>query len=407
VIRRLAVSALVLLAVCAASGTARAQPQSIDLSEVYFCNSPQVTTPTVDLYTFGVGPAIFEKFGHAALCVSYPPERPSPICFNYGATNFEEPAKLVWGFMRATQKFWVEPTPYIVMKRFYQHEDRDIFRQTLPLDDQAARDLTAGLCHDLLPENKDYVYHHFEDNCTTRLRDKIDRATGGKLREGSDHRVALSLRGYGRRGMSEFVPLIAISDFITGRDLDYYPTQWEAMFHPEVLREQVALKLGVEPELVSPRHGPPFPTDGPSGRWVVVLVSFLLAVPLVLVRLRGWRRERLAIAVAAIPLMLWGVALWLIFAFVSINWIRWNEVMVMYLPLDLAIPFLSAVRLRKYAQVRVAMVALASGLAAIGVFRQPLWVPAICAFVPLGILAFDLPPPRVRAVPSSPLSVPS
>lgn len=393
--RRLALAVVMVLAV---AGRARAQPQSVDPSAL---PTYEDIAPIVDLYTFGVGPEVFEKFGHAALCLTYPSKQ--PICFNYGVTNFEEPAKLVWGFMRSKQKFWVEPTYLRDMQRFYTREDRDIFRQRLPLTDDQARQIAAKLWSDIRPENRYYIYHHFKDNCTTRLRDMIDNAVGGKLRgDDSDKRVALSFRGFGRRGMSEYVPLIGVSDFITGRELDYYPTQWEAMFHPEVLREQVALKLGVEPEPVYQRRGPPFATDGPSGRWVVVLIGILLTVPLVLVRWRGLARERLAIAVAAFPLMLFGVLLWLIFAFVTIEWVRWNEVMLMYLPTDVALPFLSPAKRRRYAQIRVAMVALASALAAIGVFRQPIWVPAFVAFLPLSVLAFDLPPAKVRVEAKAP-----
>lgn len=391
--RRIAI--LAVLAVGFAAGTARAQPQRMEVQ----LPPLEGQQPKIDLYSFGVGPEVFEKFGHTALCITL--ERFQPFCFNYGVTNFEEPAKLVWGFMRAKQKFWVEPTLLNVMLRFYKAEDRDIFVQRLPLDPDQAMWLAQELYDDLLPENRYYVYHHFYDNCTTRLRDMIDTATGGKLREDSDARVPLSFRGYGRRGMSQYVPLIGVSDFITGRNLDYYPTEWEAMFHPLELRDAVEERLGVTPETVYKRRGPPFPEDGPTGRWVVVLISFLLTAPLVVVRLRGWKRERLAIAVAALPLMFWGVLLWLIFAFVTIDWMRWNEVMVMYVPTDLAIPWLSPRRRQRYAQIRVAMVVVASALAAIGVFKQPIWVPAIMAFLPLAVLAFDLPPAKVRVEPKA------
>ncbi len=396
------IATLGVLAVCFAAGVAHAQPQSVDPRSL-----PQYEgVPKVDLYSFGVGPEIFEKFGHTALCLTYARNTRGDwptICFNYGVTNFHDPAALVWGFMRAEQKFWVEPTPLSHMQRFYEAEDRDIFRQRLPLSDEEALQIADKLWFDIRPENRYYIYHHFKDNCTTRLRDMIDKATdartpepGGLLRKDSNDRVPLSFRGYGRRGMSEFTAIIGISDFITGRNLDYYPTVWESMFHPLELRDMVESRLGVTPEVIYKRRGPPFAESGPTRRWVIVLISILLTLPLVLVRLRGWKRERLAIAVAALPLMFWGVLLWLIFAFVTIDWVRWNEVMVMYVPTDLAIPWLSPKRRQRYAQVRVAMVAVASLLAAVGVFKQPIWVPVFVAFLPLAVLAFDLPPANVR-----------
>jgi hypothetical protein len=46
---------------------------------------------------------------------------------------------------------------------------------------------------------------------------------------------------------------------------------------------------------------------------------------------------------------------------------------------------------RRYAQVRVALLLGVSLLGAVGVLVQPLWVPILVAFMPLAVLAFDLP----------------
>src|SRR5688500_7431489 len=128
-------------------------------------------------------------------------------------------------------------------------EDRSVWRQRLPFTPEQARGIADKLCHDIQPENRYYTYHHFRDNCTTRLRDMLDEITGGKLSEGTkDKRWPISFREFGRRGLAEYTPIVAMSDFIGGRNLDYYPTHWEAMFHPDILRDMVAEKLGVEPE---------------------------------------------------------------------------------------------------------------------------------------------------------------
>ena len=34
----------------------------------------------------------------------------------------------------------------------------------------------------LLRQNRNYRYDHLDDNCSTRVRDLIDRITGGSLR---------------------------------------------------------------------------------------------------------------------------------------------------------------------------------------------------------------------------------
>ena len=42
------------------------------------------------------------------------------------------------------------------------------------------------LADNVLPENRDYLYHHYNDNCVTRLRDMIDTALGGSSSEADE-----------------------------------------------------------------------------------------------------------------------------------------------------------------------------------------------------------------------------
>ena len=45
--------------------------------------------PIIDVLTFGSGDSPFEKFGHTALCIRYHDPNLSPVCFNYGVTDFD------------------------------------------------------------------------------------------------------------------------------------------------------------------------------------------------------------------------------------------------------------------------------------------------------------------------------
>ncbi|MCB9560424.1 MAG: DUF4105 domain-containing protein [Kofleriaceae bacterium] len=396
------------------------------------CDHAGDEPPVVDLYTFGVGPLVFEKFGHAMLCLTYA-DTPT-ICFNYGITDFSHPDQLVWGFMRSKQKFWVDGESLRSMLAFYGSEraddfvelpdhlgpmgacllaapgdddcmhhqgygeDRDIWRQRLPLAPAQAIAVRDKLCHDVEPANRYYIYHHFKDNCTTRLRDLLDTIFDGKLRDGAGVAYPITFRQFGRRGLNEYTALLGLSDFVTGRALDRYPSHWEAMFHPDVLRTAVADKLGIPAERIYARKGPPFPTSGPSGRPWVILFSVLFTLPLALARWRG-RFERTATVIAVVPVILMTALIWSIFFLVSIDWIRWNEAMFLFVPTDVALLFLGATRRRQYARIRVGMIAAVSALCVVGVFKQPLWVPALTLFLPMALLAFDLPPRRSGPAP--------
>ncbi|MEZ4399051.1 MAG: DUF4105 domain-containing protein [Kofleriaceae bacterium] len=352
--------------------------------------TPGITAPKVQLYTFGRGALIFEKFGHTALCLDYNEVSRETACFNYGVTDFTAGgAALTWRFIRGKQVFFVEAIPLSGMLRFYKAEDRTIWRQTLPLTEAQARAVEAKLLSDLDPKNGSYIYDHFVDNCTTRLRDIIDTGSGGVLKRDSGAAFPLTLRDMGRRGMAELPPLIAFGDFAVGRYIDHHPTLWGAMFHPFVLRDEVAARFGVPAEVIYERQGPPIPDDGPTGRVWSLLIGLALLAPLAAARLTG-RFERGALAIAAVPAGLLGLVIWIVAIISTIPSLRWNEALLLYLPLDLALPFLGAVKRRQYARVRLGMVVLVSLLRAVGLFMQPLWIPIALAFGLHGLVAFDV-----------------
>lgn len=382
--------ALVLAGWCAAGApTARAQPAHLSPDDVPG-GAIEPEPPAIELVTFGAGARIFEKFGHAAICLRYhQPEHPA-VCFNYGVTDFGAGAVMIWNFLRRQQRFWVEPTSFDSLYNFYHWEDRDIWLQALPIAGAQARAIEAKLWSDLQEANRYYYYDHFFDNCTTRLRDMIDQATGGALRAGTEVPYPLTFREIGRRGLAGMPALLVASDLVTGRQLDDHPTVWQAMFHPDVFRRQVSAKLGVAPRLLYKRRGPAFPVDGPSGRLGLFAVAVAFAVPLVVAR---WRRRFQATALVwvTLELVVLGVLVWGLAIVSPIAGIRYNEAVFVVMPLDIVLPFLGEERRRKYALARIGLLALISLLAAIGVLHQPLWILIACVLLPMAVIALDLP----------------
>jgi hypothetical protein len=382
-VRRLAFGLALIVLAC---GVAHAQPTPLLPSQI-FPGPVEDEPPEVELLTFGVGDLIFEKFGHAAICLRYHDPEYVPVCFNYGATDFHAGSVLIWRFLRSEQVFWVQPEALGSIVGFYTYEDRDIWVQTLPLDGAQKRAIEAKLWSDWEEANRFYVYDHFVDNCSTRLRDIIDRATGGKLSASSGEPYPLTYRQLGWRGLASAEPLVALSDFVVGRQLDEHPTLWEAMFHPDVLRREVTLRFGIEPKLIYKRNGPEFPHDGGTGRWLFLLLVVVFTLPLVIARWKQ-RFERAALAWAVLYPGAWGLIIWSLVALSPIPGLRWNEAVLVLVPFDLALPFLGDPKRRTYARVRVVMLLGISALCAIGVLHQPLWVPILTAIVPLAVIGF-------------------
>lgn len=339
----------------------------------------------MDLITVGPGPALFHRYGHAALCLFYARERPRSRCFNYGTANFTSPPRTIgWHFIRGTARFWVSVSPWPLIRATYTQQDRSIFAQRIPLSQAQVDGLVARLNRDLQPGRRSYRYHHFDDNCATRLRDHLDAVTGGRLREAGARGSGTTLRALGRRGIADRPLLIALADLTLGRRLDREATVWETMFLPSRLRAEVTRVLGARPVRLYQRQStpmPPPPGHGGTGAVYLIGLGLLLGLPLVAARRLG-RGERWAAGAAGLVLGLLGAALWALVIVTQVREMRINEVLLLLWPTDLALLGIGARRRRRYARVRLGGVALVLALRLVGVLRQPLYAAAAIPALP-------------------------
>ena len=376
--------------------------------------------PVVELVTMGIGGLIWERHGHIAMCVRYENPR-EDVCYNYGIGDFRHPLKMTWGFFRGTNSFWVGKAARRDMLAIYQWADRTIWVQPLPLTPEQKTVVIAKLELDILDENKYYSYDHFWDNCTTRVRDIIDNAIGGKLKampgKVDEGRTFRDLARDGFYGMQ--IPLL-ITDFAMGRVTDQVPSYWERMFLPQYLREAVHELWGIEPTVEYQRRGPlaeaealsefqrgvpgvkkpPPLDDGPNGKLKFVLFTLALTLPAWLFKALGRlnvaenikrifaKLEKPGLVFAFVPYLLLGV----IFTFLAIisplPYVRANESILVLFPGDLVLPFLSPQRRVQYARGRVAMLGLLFLLSLVNVIKQPIIPLLFWPLVPLAVVAF-------------------
>src|SRR4051812_34326854 len=147
----------------------------------------------------GIGGLMWERHGHIALCVRYA-DHSQDACYNYGIGDFHNPIGMASGFFRGTNSFWVGKMDPQFMLSIYRNADRTIWIQPLPLTDEQEQKVIAKLEYDILDEHRYYAYDHFWDNCTTRVRDILDDATGGKLRAMTNKTEGLTYRDLARKG---------------------------------------------------------------------------------------------------------------------------------------------------------------------------------------------------------------
>lgn len=365
--------------------------------------------PVVELVTMGIGSLMWERHGHIALCIRYlNPD--DDVCYNYGIGDFHDPIGMAFGFLRGTKSFWVGRQDPLDMFSVYLHFDRTIWVQPLPLDPDQVRAVVAKLEHDVLEENKHYAYDHFWDNCTTRVRDILDTVTHGSFRamRGNVYgRTYRDLTRDGFAGMTGFGDgrlMMLVTDFVLGRVTDRVPSYWDRMFLPDYFRDAVRVRWGIDPTVVYQRKtgfdtlggqlevyaqafGLPPPRSGSSGRLALLMVILLLTAPAWLTRKWG-RFQGLGLAVAIVPPVLLGTAFWFLSAISPLPYLRWNEICLILVPIDLVILFLSEPRRIAYAKARLVMLAAIALLMLVNVLRQPLWMELLWPAIPLAAVVF-------------------
>ncbi|RAL20538.1 hypothetical protein DL240_15980 [Lujinxingia litoralis] len=190
----------------------------------------------VSLATFSPGDPIPQWFGHTALVVE---DRRLNVArlYNYGMFSFDQ--GMLRRFAMGRLEFWVAAAPVAPTYQFYIQEDRDVRVIELNLPPEKRAEMAAFLADNVRPENRDYLYHHYDDNCATRVRDIIDQAVGGQFKEAFDRADPLTLRGHTRRHSQHMMPMDWLLMFLMNGDIDREIAAWDAMFLPEVLEEAV------------------------------------------------------------------------------------------------------------------------------------------------------------------------
>ena len=193
----------------------------------------------VYLVTMGPGSAIWERFGHNAIRV-VDTLRGIDVVFNYGMFSFDEPGFLS-RFLLGDTKYWMEPHDTPQELAAYQRADRTVWQQELELAPPQKAEMARFLAWNAREENKYYRYDYFLDNCSTRIRDAIDRVLGGALGDATKDSVVAgaTFRWHTRRLLGPDVPAYEGIQVALGRPADRPITRWEEGFLPVRLMEHV------------------------------------------------------------------------------------------------------------------------------------------------------------------------
>lgn len=260
--------------------------------------------PRIGVATMQPGEIFWERFGHDALVV-VDPSTGAATSYNFGFFDPGEPG-FVGNFIRGRMRYQLAALPFDQDMSTYRSEGRGVSIQWLRLTDAQADALAGSLAVNARPENAVYDYDYFRDNCSTRVRDAIDRVLGGELER------QLSGRSHGSTYRSEAVRLASPAPWMwLGFDVGLGPAAdrplslWEESFVPmrlaAALREvQVDGHPLVAPDVpVLPHRIAPEPAETQRPAWPWFMAGVLVAIVLAAV---GVRRPR---PVAAFALAFW------------------------------------------------------------------------------------------------------
>lgn len=251
----------------------------------------------VSLVTYGPGETYWERFGHDAIELRDTVSGEA-VNFNYGVFDFSEKNFFV-NFARGRMHYLMDAAPSAQDESYYVEAGRSVTRQALAFSPAQAAALRDFLLWNLRPENAGYAYDYYVDNCTTRVRDALDKALGGVLAAQLKARPGgMTYRQQTVRLMSAQPWLMLVLDLGLGPYADRPLDGWQESFLPEVLQAQLravrvddghgALQPLVRDEhLVSPNRLQVPPAVAPDLRLPLALAGLLLAGLLALAR-RGW-----------------------------------------------------------------------------------------------------------------------
>lgn len=208
----------------------------------------------ISLLTATPGEELYETWGHSALRIT-DSIRNTDIVYNYGTFNFDTP-DFYLKFIKGKLPFYLSPDYFQDFVTQYEQDSRGVTEQVLNLTCAEKQNILMLLEVNMMGNNRGYKYEFTFDNCTTRLRDLIEKATDSSIHFGQVIHTKVTFRNliheYLNYNDNQWSKLGI--DILLGSKLDANPTPYQVMFLPDYLMETLdSTTLNGQP-LVSDKH---------------------------------------------------------------------------------------------------------------------------------------------------------
>jgi hypothetical protein len=185
----------------------------------------------ISMLTCSPGAELYSTFGHSAIRVK-DPNLNIDIVFNYGTFDFATPnfyAKFVKGKLNYILS--VSSFPDFIYE--YVMEERWVVEQVLDVSLEEKQSLFDSLRINYLPENREYLYDFFFDNCATRIRDIFYEKLEGVEFDYSETENNNTFRDLLKPYIKPY-PWVELGiNLALGARADRIASPWETMFLPD------------------------------------------------------------------------------------------------------------------------------------------------------------------------------
>jgi hypothetical protein len=268
----------------------------------------------ISVLTMGPGEHPFTRFGHNAILIEWPSGAPAAdAVYNFGTFEFDG-VRGVEDFLAGRFRYWLSVATLDVTLREYAKQGRSLVAQELELTLAERSELANALAENAGPERRYYDYDYYRDNCSTRVRDALDRLLRGELRRRVAAPGRLTFRQHTLRSVADTPWIYAGLDLALGAPTDHPTTRWQELFLPAELhdalgsaaRERSGTLVPLvrdERQLLSTNR-PPTPANPPERRPAFALLGLGLGSALALLGAGAASRRALRVAFGVVSALL-------------------------------------------------------------------------------------------------------
>lgn len=193
----------------------------------------------ISVVTMGPGDASWEKFGHIALRIQDPQARYPDVLFNWGIFDFDQ-KNFYLNFLQGRMIYMTAAEDGPETIEGYRTSGRTVWEQVLRLTGQQKIEIERRCMIAVDPENRNYRYDYYRDNCSTRVRDLLDATLHDQIRQQIESKPSgATFRWHTRRLLRDDIPLYVALQAVLGHPVDEPISLWQETFLPEKLRERL------------------------------------------------------------------------------------------------------------------------------------------------------------------------